>query len=141
MIGRIRTTAPKGQALVELALVLPLFFIVVFGIIDGGRMVYSRNALSQAAREGARWGSVQGRAVDAAGRAGIETETISRIIAVPDAQATVTCERSGATVSSCRSGDILVVRVEAVVSPVTPVLGALMGNPTLTAESRMVVNQ
>jgi hypothetical protein len=43
-----------GQALVEFALVLPVFLLVLFGLLDVGRLVYTSSTLSQAAREGAR---------------------------------------------------------------------------------------
>lgn len=43
-----------GQTLVEFALVLPVFLLVVFGLIDVGRLVYTNSTLSQAVREGAR---------------------------------------------------------------------------------------
>jgi hypothetical protein len=33
---------------------LPIFFIVLFGLFDGGRLVYAASVMSQAAREGAR---------------------------------------------------------------------------------------
>ena len=46
--------AERGQTLVEFALVLPVFLLIVFGLIDVGRLVYTNSALSQAAREGAR---------------------------------------------------------------------------------------
>lgn len=49
----------RGQALVEFALVLPLFLLIVFGAIDVGRFVYGHSTLSQAAREGARLGAVE----------------------------------------------------------------------------------
>jgi len=49
----------RGQALVEFALVLPIFLVMLFGVIDGGRFVYMNSVLSQAAREGARVGSVE----------------------------------------------------------------------------------
>jgi hypothetical protein len=39
---------------VEFALVLPVFLLVLFGLFDVGRLVYTNSALSQAAREGAR---------------------------------------------------------------------------------------
>ena len=50
--------ASRGQALVEFALILPIFLILLFGIIDFGRYVYTANSLNNAAREGARIGSV-----------------------------------------------------------------------------------
>ena len=44
----------RGQALIELAIVLPVFMLIVFGLVDVGRLVYTNATLSQAAREGAR---------------------------------------------------------------------------------------
>jgi hypothetical protein len=48
-----------GQSLVEIALVLPIFLLVLFGIFDVGRAVFVNSTLSQAAREGARLAAVQ----------------------------------------------------------------------------------
>jgi Flp pilus assembly protein TadG len=44
----------RGQALVEFALVLPIFFLVLAGILDFGFMLFSRMSVINAAREGAR---------------------------------------------------------------------------------------
>lgn len=49
----LRSTG-TGQTLVEFALVLPLFILLLFGLLDVGRYVYMNSVLSQAAREGAR---------------------------------------------------------------------------------------
>ena len=49
----------NGQSLVEFALVLPIFLLVLFGLIDAGRYVYMSSMLSQAAREGARVAAVE----------------------------------------------------------------------------------
>ncbi|MEJ7749458.1 MAG: TadE/TadG family type IV pilus assembly protein, partial [Candidatus Limnocylindrales bacterium] len=43
----------------EFALVLPVFLLLLFGLIDGGRYVFVNSTLSNAAREGARLGSVE----------------------------------------------------------------------------------
>ena len=50
-----------GQAIVEMALVLPIFLLVLFGLIDVGRLVFTNSMVSQAAREGARLAAVQAR--------------------------------------------------------------------------------
>lgn len=47
-----------GQALVELALALPVFLLLMLGILELGRAVWLYNTLSGMAREGARWGVV-----------------------------------------------------------------------------------
>jgi hypothetical protein len=59
--SRLRAPRPRpvGQTLVEFALVLPIFLVMLFGVIDGGRIVYMNTILSQAAREAARVGAVE----------------------------------------------------------------------------------
>jgi Flp pilus assembly protein TadG len=44
----------RGAAAVELALVLPVLLLIVFGTIDFGRLLHARMTLTEAAREGAR---------------------------------------------------------------------------------------
>lgn len=49
-----RRKRDSGQSLVEFALVLPVFLLLLAGIIDFGFMFYSRITVINAAREGAR---------------------------------------------------------------------------------------
>ena len=49
-----------GGEIVEIALVLPLLFFLIFGIINGGLAIFDYNTLAAATREGARCGSVLG---------------------------------------------------------------------------------
>lgn len=49
-----------GQALVEFALVAPLFFILLFMIIEGARFILYYEMVNNAAREGARYAIVHG---------------------------------------------------------------------------------
>ncbi|GGF23937.1 hypothetical protein GCM10010954_23520 [Halobacillus andaensis] len=50
----------KGQALVEMALVLPILLMLVFGIMDFGRIFHAYLTIDHAGREGARAASVGG---------------------------------------------------------------------------------
>lgn len=50
----------SGQSAVELALILPVFAIILFGIIEFGRLWMTVNVMSGAAREGARVAAVSG---------------------------------------------------------------------------------
>jgi hypothetical protein len=61
--------AEDGQGLVELSLVLPIFFLAVFGLFDVGRLVYTNASLSQAAREGARLAATEAAWVGLTGSA------------------------------------------------------------------------
>ena len=59
--GQIENQARrKGAATVEFALVLPVFFIVVFGMIDFGRAMMMSQVVQNASREGARLASTDG---------------------------------------------------------------------------------
>lgn len=56
----------KGQAIVEFALVIPVFLILAFGILEVGRLVFTQMIVAQAAREGARAVAVSGDRTQAA---------------------------------------------------------------------------
>ena len=51
-MSRDRQVAQKGIAAVELALILPLLLVMVFGIIDFGRLVQARLIVTNVSREG-----------------------------------------------------------------------------------------
>jgi len=51
-----------AQSLVEFAILLPLFLLIVTGIFDVGRAVWQENSLAYAAREGTRYAIVHGSA-------------------------------------------------------------------------------
>jgi Flp pilus assembly protein TadG len=72
--SRRRGKKQRGQSLVEFALIAPLFLLLVFGIVDFGIAFYSWITITNAAREGARLGAVQGT----------EAEITSRVNAATD---------------------------------------------------------
>lgn len=49
----------RGAALVELAIVSTVFFTVLFGILEFGRLLWTHNALEDAARRGARYATIR----------------------------------------------------------------------------------
>ena len=60
----------EGQAIIELALTLPLLLLVVFGVFDFGFLFQRYEVVTNAAREGARVGVLPGYSVtDAENRA------------------------------------------------------------------------
>lgn len=58
LIRALRQTE-AGQSLVEMALILPVFMILLFALVDFGRGFYSWLIITNAAREGARAAAVQ----------------------------------------------------------------------------------
>jgi Flp pilus assembly protein TadG len=54
----------KGQALVEIALVLPILLVLLFGIIEFGRILNAYIMVSNASREAARYYSIRSKVVN-----------------------------------------------------------------------------
>lgn len=48
----------KGTTIAEFAVVALVFFIIIIGIIEFGRLLYTHNALTDAARRGARFAAL-----------------------------------------------------------------------------------
>lgn len=59
MIRQLRRRSSGGQALVEFALVVGLFLLVVGGIIQFAVILWSQNTVNQIARDTARWAVTQ----------------------------------------------------------------------------------
>jgi Flp pilus assembly protein TadG len=50
----------SGQGMVEFALILPLLLLLVYGVIEAGRLLFIYSAVFTSSREGARYGSASG---------------------------------------------------------------------------------
>jgi Flp pilus assembly protein TadG len=62
-IGR-RASDDRGAALVEFALIAPLVFALLFGVFTGGISLSRKNAMTNAVREGARFGATLPESAD-----------------------------------------------------------------------------
>ena len=109
-------TADRGQATLEMALILPLLVLCVAGIVWVGQVMAMQVRLENAAREGARAAAVQPEAASAV------------------AQAAVTRSVSGAVVSTSVGAEFIEVTVSVEVEGV-PLVG--VGNRTLEADVAM----
>lgn len=58
LLHRFRQTE-AGQSLVEFTMILPIFLVLMFGLVDFGRVFYMWFLVTNAAREGARVAAVQ----------------------------------------------------------------------------------
>ena len=163
-LRRSRRPSPaQGQSLVEFAIVLPVFLLIVFGIIDAGRYIYLVNAFNQAAREGARYGSVEQWQYSCPSSVPVGSQdrytctaavTIGRVAGAPAyvEPVTVTClsdaddQSSNVSAANCRAGYLLQVTLRTQTTPAnhrftffTPVIGQLLGNPTIEGTASVVV--
>jgi len=63
-LSKTEGSGRRGQAVVEFALILPLFMLLLFAAIEFGRAYYELHLLANAAREGSRAGSLLGQLED-----------------------------------------------------------------------------
>jgi hypothetical protein len=79
-------THSAGQALVETALVIPIFLMLLMGIVDLGRAVWATTSLASAAREATRFAIVHGGSPLSScpvGTAGPESPTVAASASCP----------------------------------------------------------
>ena len=55
----VHTKRQRGVMAIETALLFPLLILILFGMIEFGLLIYNRQVLTNACREGARFGIVQ----------------------------------------------------------------------------------
>jgi len=59
---KLRSTTEKGATMAEFVIISGVFFMIIFGIIEFGRLFYLHNALTDAARRGARYAALHKKA-------------------------------------------------------------------------------
>lgn len=126
----------RGQALVEFALVIPLLVLIVFGTFDLGYAVFTNNMLNNAAREGARAGTIIGND-NAKICDRVKTTAPSLNFVCPgDLGTRITIDPPGSRVYE----EPITVTVRYNYQPLTPVVGSLSpGGFPLSSTSVMIV--
>src|SRR3990172_9804293 len=56
---RARRPRSRGQSLVEFSLILPVFMIILGGVIQYGLILWAQNTIQQIANDTGRWGATQ----------------------------------------------------------------------------------
>ena len=150
MSGRLKHRAEGGQGLAEFALVFPIFIVMVFGLFDIGRAVFTYNSLTNAAREAARLAIVNqdealvaSRARDMAFGVAIDT-TDPDLVAYyrkgpnPDVETNDECDNSDEE-REISVGCVALIRPTTTWTAITPVIGTLIGPISLEARSELPI--
>lgn len=119
-----RTTSDRGQAVVELALCLPVVFVVLLGIVQVAVVVRDELLVQHAAREAARAASVS---------------TASRSASVAATRVLDGARLVGVSVGTSTGAGIVRVEVRASTRTDVPLIGALLGDVTHTATAVMAI--
>ncbi len=133
-----------GQGLVEVALVIPVFLLLLMGLFDFGRAIYAYNTVSEAARNGARVAIVNQTPDDicnvAAGRAVALGLPTACIVAGPPTTVgvRVECPIDGGQVCD-DINDVQKVTVTYQFSAITPIISTVIGPITVSSTSQVPV--
>ena len=127
----------QGQAVVEMALILPILLMLLFGVVEFGRILNTHMIVTEISREAARKGSVGGTDTEIrdtvrsqATDSGLESSLIL------DGDIVITDPSS---VKRAR-GTTLKVQVSYPVDIIAPLIGTLVGDPYIvTAQTTMRV--
>lgn len=125
MIRKLRT-GEHGQALVEMALVLPLFFLLLFGVIEMGRIGYAYITISNAAREGGRVATIGGTDSE------INTSVQNAATSLDPASLVINITPNQAL---RLSGQGVTIQVSYPVQLVIPIISAVIPNPVVVSSS------
>jgi Flp pilus assembly protein TadG len=136
-----RSTAVRarpGAAAVETALVLPLFFLIVFGVIEFGRAFMVAQLLTNAAREGARAAITAGST-----NAAVVTKVkalVNDYIGVPTSKVNVTVSvnnSSSASLSDAERRDMCEVEISLAIGDITFIPVKFLTGVTLKGQAAM----
>ena len=134
----------RGQAMVEFALVLPIFLMLMMAVFDLGRMIYMYNGVAEAARELSRVTSVH---PGTPGALGSTAETAAVLATqkglIPNlGNPTFTCvDIDGTSITAiCKAGMQVRVVIVAPYAPVTPIL-SMIGTINLKSSSTFSIQQ
>jgi Flp pilus assembly protein TadG len=120
----------KGQAMVETALVLPLFLLVVCGIIDFGWIFANQLMLNNSSRDGARYAVVRADKTDMATLVTTHLKANITIIKAADLNVTVVKQVDGDISVTCQSS----------VKVLTPLTGIFVKDQHISLTSTTIMS-
>jgi Flp pilus assembly protein TadG len=138
--NRAQTRDSRGQTLVEFALIIPVFILVLMGIFDLGRAVYAYNTANNAAREAARLAIVDQNVAD------IQAEAVAQSVALALTAADIDVDFRDKdqpnTANSCSAlviGCLATVSVNYTYQAATPVIGTIVGTINIVGTSQFPI--
>jgi Flp pilus assembly protein TadG len=140
---RRRRDTRRGQTLVEFALILPVFLLLLMGIFDFGRAVYAYNTVANAARQAVRLAivdqepaKIQDLAAKQAASLGIDPSAVTIRFVNPDLSTGQPCNQTPVL-----NGCLVEVTVPYTYTAATPIIGNIVGPISISATSRLPVER
>ncbi len=111
----------KGQALVEFVIILPIFIFMIFGVIDLGKILYTKNNLESKMEE-----------------------VITAYESVPDIaelEKKLNLEKEHITLAIAKEKEYMEFKLEKEIDIVTPGLNSILGNPYQITTKRVIYSE
>jgi len=133
-VGKIKSTGQLGQSLAEFAIVVPLFFLLIFGLLDFGRLFFTQATLQHALREAGRF-AVTGRHLPD-GKGG-DLSRVDSILSVAEKQAfglsidrqdVVISSQVGGAGNAGGPGDTVTISLNYSMRLLTPIVASFFNN-------------
>lgn len=128
--SQARIESQNGQSLVEFALSFVMLMVLLAGIVDGGRALFSYLALRESAEEGALYGSTDPtNSSNIEARARNSSDMLQGFGTDVNVQVTIT--------GAACTGNAIAVTVTYTNFPITmPFLGAIIGSQTISISAK-----
>ena len=125
-----RSSEDDGAVLIEFALVIGLFFLLVFGMVDFGLAINTKTQMTNAGREGARFGTVnldpvavEARVRELAASLDQAILTVSVACQQPDDTPCIGAGFPAGDLQHATTGDSVIVTVDYLYNLITPLPG------------------
>lgn len=134
---------PSGQTLVEFALILPVLVLMLMGVFDLGRAVYSFNTITNASREAVRLAivdqnltAIEDEAIQHSASVNVTAADVSVEFLAPDLSDTGTC-----TTAPHEIGCVAQVRIQYDYTAATPIIGTIVGTISMEAVTNQPIER
>ena len=150
MMGTLRRSAERGQALVEFSLTIVIFLVLMMAIVDLGRGIYMFNGVSQASREIARVAAVHpgttfGSSAEITDVVNTQKALVPNLgnpvfacVDIDDSTTALDDSKTPGVESRCPKRHRVKVTITAPYAPVTPLM-SLIGTWNMAATSTVVM--
>lgn len=111
----------KGQAVVEIALLLPILLFLICAILDFGRILYTANTLNMVSQEAVRYSGL--------GRSDTEVIEFAKDKAAVGNKDKLTVTVTPSDTPKRTPGDYVTVKISYSIDYITPLMGEILTSP------------
>ncbi len=138
-----RRAGERGTTMIEMAFVLPLFFLLSFGVFEFARIFYIQLTLQSAVREASRFAITGNGMVDGQGGTMTRAESIGQVIAntapgLNISPSDITISGPAGSGDPGGPGDLVTIKIDYKIDLLTPLVSVVFPNGSHQFSVRMI---